>query len=99
LAAQFGHTAIVAYLVAKSCHINDPDANGMTALMWACFRATNGIDPTRLLLTLGASASMRDNQHGNTPLHWALLAKNLHAVTLLVTRSNTDILAVNLQGM
>ena len=52
LAAQFGHTAIVAYLVAKSCHINDTDSNGMTALMWSCFRA-NGLDPTRMLLTLG----------------------------------------------
>ena len=28
LAAQFGHTAIVAYLIAKQCHANDPDANG-----------------------------------------------------------------------
>ena len=53
LAAQFGHTAIVAYLVAKCCHINDTDGNGMTALMWSCFRATQGLDPTRLLLTLG----------------------------------------------
>ena len=36
-----------------SCHINDTDGNGMTALMWSCFRATQGLDPTRLLLTLG----------------------------------------------
>ena len=66
--------------------------------MWACFRATSGLDPTRLLLTLGASTSMRDNQHGNTPLHWAILSKNLHAITLLVTKFNADIMAVNLQG-
>lgn len=98
LAAQFGHTAIVAYLVAKCCHINDTDSNGMTALMWACFKTTNGLDPTRMLLTLGASTSMRDNLHGNTPLHWALLSRNLQAVTLLVTKSSADILAVNLQG-
>ena len=51
LAAQFGQTSIVAYLVAKCCHINDTDSNGMTALMWSCFRA-NGLDPTRMLLTL-----------------------------------------------
>lgn len=38
LAAQFGHTAIVAYLVAKGQEINAPDVNGMTALMWACYR-------------------------------------------------------------
>ena len=28
LAAQFGHTAIVGYLVAKKCHVNEPDDNG-----------------------------------------------------------------------
>ena len=98
LAAQFGHTSIVAYLVAKRCHINDIDANGMTALMWSCFRSVNGLDPTRLLLTLGASHSMRDKLHGNTPLHWALLSKNLHAVSLLVTKFNADLESVNLQG-
>ena len=98
LAAQFGHTSIVAYFVAKKCHINDTDINGMTALMWSCFRATSGLDPTRMLLTLGASTSMRDSQHGNTPLHWALLSKNLHAVTLLVMKFNADLNAVNLQG-
>ena len=41
---------------------------------------------------------MRDNLHGNTPLHWALLAKNLNAVTTLVSKYNADIQAVNLQG-
>ena len=41
---------------------------------------------------------MRDNLHGNTPLHWALLAKNLHAVAQLVTKFNADVDAVNLQG-
>ena len=41
---------------------------------------------------------MRDNLHGNTPLHWALLAKNLNAVTSLVSKYNADIQAVNLQG-
>ena len=55
LAAQLGHTAIVAYLVAKTCPVNSPDGNGMTALMWACLKVTHSMDPTRLLLTLGAS--------------------------------------------
>ena len=50
LAAQLGHTAIVAYLVAKGCDVNGPDVNGMSPLMWACFRSTSGVDPTRLLL-------------------------------------------------
>ena len=50
LAAQLGHTAIVAYLVAKGCDVNGPDANGMSPVMWSCFRSTSGVDPTRLLL-------------------------------------------------
>lgn len=38
LAAQFGHTAIVAYLVAKGQNVNAADKNGMTPLMWSCYR-------------------------------------------------------------
>ena len=38
LAAQFGHTAIVAYLIARGQDVDSRDQNGMTALMWACFR-------------------------------------------------------------
>ena len=57
LAAQLGHTAIVAYLVAKGCDVNGPDANGMSPVMWSCFRSTSGVDPTRLLLRV--SINMR----------------------------------------
>lgn len=47
LAAQFGHTAIVAYFVASgSVDINSPDSNGMTPLMWSSFRISTN-DPTR----------------------------------------------------
>ena len=41
LAAQFGKTSIVAYLLAKGVDINVTDAFfGRTALMWAAFRTT-----------------------------------------------------------
>ena len=53
LAAQLGHTAIAAYFVAKGCDVNGPDANGMSPLMWACFRSTSGVDPARLLIRVG----------------------------------------------
>ncbi|XP_054710028.1 LOW QUALITY PROTEIN: palmitoyltransferase ZDHHC17-like [Uloborus diversus] len=83
LAAQFGHTAIVAYLVAKGQNVNAADKNGMTPLMWSSYRiATN--DPTRLLLTLGASLTMVDHHHKNTPLHWAVFARNNNAISLLL---------------
>lgn len=38
LAAQFGHTAVVAYLLAHGVPVNSPDMQGMTPLMWAVFR-------------------------------------------------------------
>lgn len=38
LAAQFGHTAIVAYFIAKGQDVDMRDRNGMTPLMWAAFR-------------------------------------------------------------
>ncbi|XP_012279856.1 palmitoyltransferase Hip14 isoform X1 [Orussus abietinus] len=83
LAAQFGHTAIVAYLVAKGVNPNMPDRSAMTPLMWSAYKV-NSLDPTRLLLTLGASHSLTDNLHGNTALHWAIIAKNHTAISTLI---------------
>lgn len=99
LAAQFSHTSIVAYLVAKgACDVNETDANGMTPLMWSALRSSHGLDPTRLLLTLGASVNCKDNLHGNTPLHWALISKNLQAISLLLAKNKVDLNECNLNG-
>lgn len=38
LAAQFGHTAIVAYLVARGVNPNMPDRSAMTPLMWSAYK-------------------------------------------------------------
>ncbi|XP_033216897.1 palmitoyltransferase Hip14 isoform X1 [Belonocnema kinseyi] len=86
LAAQFGHTAIVAYLVAKGVNPNISDRSAMTPLMWSAYKVNSfcSLDPTRLLLTLGASHSLTDNLHGNTALHWAIIAKNNTAILTLV---------------
>lgn len=95
LAAQFGHTAIVAYLIAKGVDINLPDSNGMTALMWSAYRVTN-VDPTRLLLTLGAGLSTVDIKHRNTALHWAVYARNLTTITLLLkAKASVEVLNAN----
>ncbi|GAB6024086.1 Palmitoyltransferase Hip14 [Chamberlinius hualienensis] len=96
LAAQFGHTAIVAYLIAKGQNVNMVDRNGMTPLMWAAYRV-NCLDPSRLLITLGASINIEDMFHGNTALHWAALAKN-HVVVSLLVSSGAVIDAKNSQG-
>lgn len=42
------------------------------------------LDPTRLLLTFGASTTVQDKYQQNTALHWAILTKNHTAVTTLV---------------
>ncbi|XP_018015557.2 palmitoyltransferase ZDHHC17, partial [Hyalella azteca] len=97
LAAQFGHTAIVAYLLARGADVDMRDKNGMTPLMWSAYRVTS-VDPTRLLLTFGASVSTRDRLHGNTPLHWAVQAKNSVAASVLVNHG-ACIDSPNAQGL
>lgn len=42
-----------------------------------------------MLLTLGASLSMVDLHHKNTPLHWAVFARNNSAITLLLKAGAT----------
>lgn len=37
-----------------------------------------------MLLTLRASHSLADNLHGNTALHWAIIAENSTAISTLV---------------
>lgn len=44
LAAQFGHTAIVAYLVAKGVNPNMPDRSAMTPLMWSAYKVNRYIE-------------------------------------------------------
>lgn len=43
LAAQFGHTSIVAYLIAKGQDVDLQDRNGMTPLMWASHRVFGSV--------------------------------------------------------
>ncbi|XP_023329666.1 palmitoyltransferase ZDHHC17 [Eurytemora carolleeae] len=99
LAAQFGHTAIVGYLIAKGQSVNTQDENGMTPLMWSCYK-TSSIDPTRLLITLGASLTMQDSAKGNTALHWAIIGKSSSSTSLLINKGkSTGILNIqNSQG-
>ena len=52
----------------------------------SAYRCTNP-EPTRLLVTLGASLTMQDSIHKNTPFHWACLAKNYHVIAYLVNKT------------
>lgn len=97
LAAQFGKTGIVAYLLAKGVDINVPDAYfGRTALMWAAFRTTTQ-DPVRLLINLGASLNLCDNKENNTALHFAIYSRNTNAVSNLLN-AGANVFIQNVHG-
>ncbi|KAL5007397.1 hypothetical protein ScPMuIL_016203 [Solemya velum] len=91
LGAQFGHTSIVAYLIAKGQDVNMVDKNGMTPLMWSAYRVF-GCDPTRLLMTFGATVNTGDRLTGNYPLHWACLTGNNIVIKMLLEHgANMDV--------
>ena len=54
------------------------------------------MDPTRLLVTFGASPSLQDHLYGNTALHWAVTARNVTAVQTLV-KAGADTAVTNKQ--
>lgn len=95
LAAQFGHTALVAYFIARGLNPDIQDRTGMTALMWAAWKV-NALDPVRLLITLGSNPSVVDHNHGNTALHWAILARNSTAINTLIFKVYFNEISCNL---
>ncbi|KAH1026999.1 palmitoyltransferase Hip14 [Dendroctonus ponderosae] len=97
LAAQFGHTALVAYFVARGVSPDSADRTGMTPLMWAVWKICS-LDPTRLLLTLGANPNLTDSTHGNTALHWAIMARNATAITTLILQGHANLNVANRRG-
>lgn len=97
LAAQFGHTALVAYFIARGVSPDLMDRGGMTPLMWSCWKVCH-LDPTRLLLTLGASTNLTDTTQGNTALHWAILARNQTAISSLILQGQANLNIPNHRG-
>lgn len=97
LATQFGHTALVAYFVARGVSPDLPDRTGMTPLMWAVWKICS-LDPTRLLLTLGANPNLTDFTHGNTALHWAIMARNTNAISTLLLQGHANLNIPNNRG-
>eukprot|EP00794_Sanderia_malayensis_P018263 gene18263-20083_t len=97
LAAQFGHTSIVAYLLAKNVDVDHVDQNGMTPLMWAAYRSF-GIETIRVLLNFGASVNYADKVHRNTALHWAIASSNTNSIKPLL-KSGAKLDLLNEQGL
>lgn len=91
LASMFGHTDILAYLIAKGQDIDLPDKHGMTPLMHAAARIKQR-DPTQLLIRLGAQINLQNSTNKYTALHYAILNSNREAIQLLINAgAKTDI--------
>lgn len=61
LAAQFGHTAIVAYLVAKGVNPNMPDRSAMTPLMWSAYKVNRYVE--YCVITIQAIVSLIEKRY------------------------------------
>uniref|UniRef100_A0A8D3EAK7 Palmitoyltransferase n=1 Tax=Scophthalmus maximus TaxID=52904 RepID=A0A8D3EAK7_SCOMX len=96
LAAQFGHTSIVAYLIAKGQVRNLQQGRPKLSLSWT-HKVKVNVDPTRLLLTFNVSVNLGDKYHKNTALHWAVLAGNTTVISLLLD-ANANVDAQNIKG-
>jgi Ankyrin repeats (3 copies)/Ankyrin repeats (many copies) len=83
MAAENGHTDIVALLLAKDADPNAPDQEGNTPLLWA---AENGhTDIVALLLAKDADPNA-SGQWGNIPLLWAVQHCDTEMVALLLAK-------------
>lgn len=75
--------SVVTSSTPEACSVDARDSSGMTPLMWSAHKCS-GMDPTRLLVTFGASLSVADSVYGNTPLHWAVIGRNVVAIRHLL---------------
>src|ERR1700712_4567481 len=95
---MFGHTDIVAYLIAKGQDINLLDKHGMTPLMHAAGKVKNR-DPTQLLIRykifiyikemnckfrLGAQINYQNPINKFTALHYAITGSNRESIRVLL---------------
>ncbi|KAG6620714.1 hypothetical protein I3842_Q052900 [Carya illinoinensis] len=92
VAAQYGQTAFLYYIVSKwNADPDIPDNDGRSPLHWAAYKGF--ADCIRLLLFLDAYRGRQDKE-GCTPLHWAAIRGNLEACTVLVQAGKKEDLVV-----
>ena len=81
VASQFGHSALLAYLIDQGGQIQGMNQQGMTPLLLATrFGATKA---TEILVNAGAYIQVMDIE-GDTPFHWAVRVGRMRAVTALL---------------
>uniref|UniRef100_A0A2P2M1H2 protein S-acyltransferase n=1 Tax=Rhizophora mucronata TaxID=61149 RepID=A0A2P2M1H2_RHIMU len=98
VAAQYGQTAFLYYIVSKwNADPDVPDNDGRSPLHWAAYKGF--ADCIRLMLFLDAYRGRRDKE-GCTPLHWAAIKGNLEACTVLVQAGKKeDLMATDNTGL
>jgi ankyrin repeat protein len=69
-ACQFGHTAVVDFLLQNGMKVDAQSSDGATGLHWAAFGAHSEI--VKLLLEHGAPVRVIEQRFEGTPLDWAL---------------------------
>jgi hypothetical protein len=69
-ACEFGRTAVVEFLLGKGLDVNLELRWACTPLHWAAYGGHRDI--VRILMERGASAGVKDERFGGTPLGWAL---------------------------
>eukprot|EP00095_Tigriopus_kingsejongensis_P001039 maker-scaffold397_size184017-snap-gene-0.37 protein:Tk01039 transcript:maker-scaffold397_size184017-snap-gene-0.37-mRNA-1 annotation:"palmitoyltransferase zdhhc17-like" len=97
LAAQLGHSAVLAYYIGKGVPVDALGTHQMTPLMWCAYRCLNG-EVCRLLLRLGADPTLVDMEKRNSALHWACQAQNSQVIGLLLERPDHQAHLVNQAG-
>jgi len=95
-AANQGQLGVVGYLIGKGMDPNDPEqgGDGLTALHWACMNAhfDDVVASAKFLIACGADPGAvapetgfgGHQTKGTTPLYWAVQARSLVLVKLLV---------------
>ncbi|KAI3445838.1 hypothetical protein Pfo_002503 [Paulownia fortunei] len=92
VAAQYGQTAFLNYIVAKyHADFDVPDNDGRSPLHWAAYKGF--ADTIRLLLFRDACQGRQDKE-GCTPLHWAALRGNVEACSVLAHAGSKEELMV-----
>ncbi|KAL0365252.1 UNVERIFIED_CONTAM: putative protein S-acyltransferase 23 [Sesamum angustifolium] len=92
VAAQYGQTGFLNYIVAKyHADFDVPDNDGRSPLHWAAYKGF--ADTIRLLLFRDASQGRQDKE-GCTPLHWAALRGNVEACSVLAHAGSKEELMV-----